>query len=70
MVERGRMGWQRATGYGRCNLNETVIGQYKHLIGPELRTRTYAGQQAEVALAVQVINRMIREAKPATIRRC
>ena len=64
------MGWQRATGYSRRNLIETAIGQYKHLIGPKLRTRTYAGQQAEVALAVQVFNRMIREAKPATIRSC
>jgi hypothetical protein len=69
MAERGRMGWQRATGYGRRNLAETAIGRYKHLIGPKLRARTDGGQQAEVALAVQVLNRMIREAKPVTIRR-
>ena len=68
MAERGRVGWQRATGYGRRNLAETAIGRYKHLIGPKLRARTYAGQQGEVALAVQVLNRMIREAKPATLR--
>ena len=69
MAERGRIGWQRATGYGRRNLAETAIGRYKHLIGPKLRARTYAGQQGEAALAVQVLNRMIREAKPVTIRR-
>lgn len=69
MAERGRMGWQRATGYGRRNLVETVIGRYKHLIEPKLHARTYAGQQCEVALAVQVLNRMTREAKPVTIRR-
>jgi hypothetical protein len=68
MDERGRIGWQRATGYGRRNLAETAIGRYKHLIGPKLRARTDAGQQGEVALAVQVLNRMIREAKPVTIR--
>jgi transposase len=69
MAERGRMGWQRATGYGRRNLAETAIGRYKHLIGPKLRARTDDGQQGEAALAVQVLNRMIREAKPVTIRR-
>ena len=70
VAERGRMGWQRATGYGRRNLAENAIGRYKHLIGPKLRARTDAGQQGEVALAVHVLNRMIREAKPLTIRRC
>jgi hypothetical protein len=69
MAERGRIGWQRATGYGRRNLAETTIGRYKHLIGPKLRARTDAGQHGEAALAVQVLNRMIREAKPVTIRR-
>ena len=69
MAERGRIGWQRATGYGRRNLVETAIGRYKHLIGPKLRARTDAGQQGEAALAVQVLNRMIREAKPVTTRR-
>ncbi len=69
MAERGRMSWQRATGYGRRNLAENAIGKYKHLIGPKLRARTDAGQQGEVALAIHVLNRMIREAKPVTIRR-
>jgi hypothetical protein len=45
------------------------MGRYKYLIGPKLRARTNDGQQAEVALAVQVLNRMIRQLKPVTIRR-
>ena len=45
------------------------MGRYKHLIVPKLRARTNAGhQQGEAALAVQVLNRMIREAKPATTK--
>jgi hypothetical protein len=28
IVERGRMAWQKATGYGRRNLVETAIGRY------------------------------------------
>jgi hypothetical protein len=68
MAERGRIAWQRATGYGRRNMVETAIGRYKHLIGPKLRARTYDGKQGEAALAVQMLNRMIREAKPVTMR--
>jgi len=62
------MGWQKATGYGRRNLVETAIGRYKHLIGPKLRARTLPGQQGEAALAVAVLNRMIRAAKPLSVR--
>jgi len=69
MAERGRIGWQRATEYGRRNHAETAIGRYKHLIGPKLRARSRPGQHDEVALAVQVLNRMIREAKPVSVRR-
>lgn len=69
MAERGRMGWQRATGYGKRNHAETTMGRYKHLIGPKLRARTRVAQSGEVALAVQVLNRMIRTAKPASVCR-
>jgi hypothetical protein len=31
IAEKGRMGWQKATGYGRRSLVETAIGRYKHL---------------------------------------
>lgn len=69
MAERGRIGWQRATGYGQRNHAETTMGRYKHLIGPKLRARSRSNQLGEVALVVQVLNRMIREAKPVSVRR-
>ncbi len=37
MADRGRMGWQKATGYARRNQVETAMARYKHLIGPKLR---------------------------------
>jgi transposase len=64
----GRIGWQKATGYGRRNLVETTIGRYKHLIGPKLRARSLQGQQGEAAIAVATLNKMIRVAKPMTVR--
>jgi len=66
--DRGRMAWQKATGYGRRSLAETGIDRYKAAIGPRLRARTLPGQQREVTLAAAVLNRMIRTAKPASVR--
>ena len=68
IAEHGRMGWQKATGYGRRSLVETAIGRDKHLIGPTLRARTLPAQQAEVAVGVAVLNRLIRLAKPISVR--
>ena len=66
--KKGRMAWQQATGYGRRSLAETGIGRYKAAIGPRLRARTLPGQQGEAAIAVEVLNRMIRTAKPVSVR--
>jgi hypothetical protein len=68
IAEKGRMAWQRATGYGRRSLAETTVGRYKAIIGPKLRARTLSAQQGEVAIAAEVLNRMIRVAKPISMR--
>jgi hypothetical protein len=68
IVEKGRMAWQRETSYGRRSLAETAVGRYKAIIGPKLRARTLAAQQGEVAIAAEALNRMIRVAKPISIR--
>lgn len=62
------MAWQKATVYGRRSLVETTIDRYKHIIGAKLRARTFDVQQAEAAIAIQVLNRMIRIAKPISVR--
>ena len=68
IAEEGRMAWQRATGYGRRSLAETAVGRFKAIIGPRLRARTLPAQRGEAAIAVQVLNRMIRVAKPVSVR--
>ena len=68
IADKGRMGWRKETGYGRRNQVETAIGRYKHLIGPKLRARSLPGQQGEFAIAVAALNRMIRTAKPVSVR--
>src|SRR3712207_272817 len=68
IAQKGRMAWQRATGYGRRSLAETTVGRYKAIIGPRLRARTLSAQQGEAAIAVAALNRMIRVAKPISVR--
>jgi hypothetical protein len=68
IAERGRMAWQRATGYGWRSLAETSVGRYKAIIGSKLRARTLLAQQGEAAMAAEALNRMIRVAKPVSIR--
>lgn len=63
------MAWQSMAGYGRRNAAEITMARYKRLIGPRLRARSAAAQAGEVALAIQVLNSMIRKAKLVTVRR-
>ncbi|MCW2240612.1 transposase [Azospirillum canadense] len=58
IVERGRLGWQRAVGYGRRSLGEVAILRYKTLIGRSLRARTLPTQKAEAAAGCAVLNIM------------
>ena len=68
IAEKGRMAWQKATGYGRRSLAETAVGRYKAIIGPKMRARILPAQQGEIAIAAEVLNHMIRVAKPASLR--
>jgi hypothetical protein len=68
ITEKGRMAWQKATGYGRRSLAETAVGRYKAIIGSKLRARILPAQQGEIAIAAEVLNHMIRVAKPASLR--
>jgi hypothetical protein len=60
--------------FGDCVLTiETAVGRYKAIIGkaiigPKLRARILPAQQGEAAMAAEVLNRMIRVAKPISIR--
>ena len=69
IAARGRLGWQEETDYGQRALVETAMGRYKAIIGPRLRARSFAGQQAEAAAGVAVLNRMLDAGRPDSVRR-
>lgn len=68
IAERGRMGWQKAAGYNRRALVEAAISRYKRVIGDALRFRTVSRQATEVAIAVNVLNRMLECGRPKSVR--
>lgn len=68
MAAKGRLGWQKETGYGRRSLVETAMGRYKAIIGPSLRARSLPSQCTEAAVGVAVLNRMLHAGRPNSVR--
>src|SRR6516164_823950 len=68
IAEHGRMGWQKTAGYNWRALVEADIGRWKRVIGDALRSQTEKRQATEVALAVDVLNRMLALGRPSYIR--
>jgi DDE family transposase len=68
IAERGRMGWQKNSGYNRRALAEGAIGRYKRVIGDALRSRTHRRQVTEAAIAVNALNRMLEFGRPKSVR--
>jgi Transposase DDE domain len=66
--DRGRMGWQKAVGYGRRSLGETAVFRYKAIIGRGLRARTLPTQKTETRVACAVLNRMTGLGMPISQR--
>ncbi|MFC7556255.1 IS5 family transposase [Pseudoroseomonas wenyumeiae] len=68
IAERGRMGWQKASGYNCRALVEADISRWKRMIGDALRSRTDGRQATEVAIATHVLNRMLDLGRPEWAR--
>jgi hypothetical protein len=68
IAERGRLGWQKASGYHRRALAEVAISRYKRVLGDTLRSRTDGHQATEVTMAVHALNRMLELGRPESVR--
>src|SRR4051794_29284648 len=62
------MGWQRASGYGWRALVECDISRWKRVVGDGLRFQTDGRQATEVAIAADVLNRMLDLGRPEYVR--
>ena len=68
IAERGRLGWQKASGYNWRALIEADIARWKRVIGDALRSHTDGRQATEVAIAADVLNRMLELGRPEYVR--
>ena len=68
IAQRGRMGWQKASGYNWRALVEADVSRWKRVIGDGLRSQTDGRQASEVAIAADVLNRMLELGRPEYIR--
>ena len=68
IVEHGRMGWQKASGYNLRAKVEAAIGRYKRVIGDALRSRTDETEATDVAIAAAALNRMLEFGRPNYVR--
>src|SRR5918993_157039 len=68
IAERGRMGWQKASGYNWRALVECDISRWKRVIGDGLCSQTDGRQATEVAIAADVLNRMLELGRPEYVR--
>ena len=66
--DRGRLGWQKAVGYGRRSLGETAVFRHKTIIGRGLHARTLPAQKTEARVGCSVLNRMTRLGMPVSRR--
>ncbi len=68
IAETGRLGWQRAVGYGKRSLGELAMLRYKVLAGRSLRARSLATQKVEASAGCKVINIMSGLGMPVSRR--
>ncbi len=68
IAERGHMGWQRTSGYNYQALVEADIARWKRVVGDGLRSQTDQRQDTEVAIAANVLNRMLDLGRPEYVR--
>ena len=68
ITEHGCMAWQKASEYNRRARAEAAISRYKRVIGDALRSRTDPRRASEVAIAVEVLNRMLALGRPDSVR--
>jgi hypothetical protein len=56
---KGRMAWQRDSGYNERARVEGQFARWKQVIGDGLRFHSDKARASEVAIAAQVLNRML-----------
>jgi hypothetical protein len=68
IAEKGRMAWQRDSGYNERARLEGQFARWKQVSGDGLRFHSDEARDTEVAIAAQVLNRMLGLGCPSSVR--
>jgi hypothetical protein len=68
IADKGRIGWQKASGYSTRSRVEATIGRYKQVIDDRPRFHKDERRTTEVGVAVYVLNRMLELGRPISVR--
>jgi Transposase DDE domain len=68
ITEKGRMGWQKASGYNTRARAEAAFSRWKQVIGDGLRSHKDERRATEVDVAVHALNRMLEFGRPISVR--
>jgi Transposase DDE domain len=68
IASKGRMAWQRDSGYNQRAGVEGQFARWKQVIGDGLRFHSDEAPDTEVAIAAQVLNRMLDLGRPDSVR--
>ena len=68
IAEKGRIGWQKVSGYTKRSRVKAAIGRYKQVIGDGLRFRKDGRRTTEVGVAVHALNRVLELGRPISVR--
>jgi hypothetical protein len=69
IADQGRLSGQKQSGYNRRALVEGRIGRFKQVMGPMPRFHAAKAQATEIAIAVEVLNRMLDARTPSASRK-
>lgn len=61
---KGRIAWQKSSGYNQRSRGESLMGRWKTVIGSKLKARTFNNQKTEANIGVRVLNRMTELGRP------
>jgi hypothetical protein len=67
IAEKGRIGWQKISGYNKRSRVEAAIERYKQVIGDGLHSRKDQRRTTEIGVAVHALNRMLEFGRPDSV---
>lgn len=68
IAEKGRITWQRATGYNRRSHVELAMQRYKRIFGNTMKARALPQQRTEARISASALNRMTNLGMPISVK--